>query len=331
MPKQSTAAQNARKDARAGMKYTKALRARNAGLTAPAPAPHVVRFLAERPGDLYQLVGGIAASWAHTGQRVLVLQEASDSWRWAMRLRPRSRRKQTPATPPEPTTSVLWTAPADAPGRLVHHTCMWETLVPSPGRGFPDRDRSELHAVLDAAQHDYDVIVMMPDGTWSSPDREAATAHVVLATVGDFPHTDCRNVLLGSLAETGTPLSPEQSAAVLRERCLAFLFSIHRLKVPLEGVIWHTHEGPPVDAAYLAGIDRDMDRVGLPSLGWTVYKGWVTEYGRLPEAEKLQDPNFVRRHERIATRVRAALDAQPVRAPEGGRPAAREMTAPARG
>ncbi|MFC9682226.1 hypothetical protein [Streptomyces sp. NPDC056948] len=58
-----------------------------------------------------------------------------------------------------------------------------------------------------------------------------------------------------------------------------------------------------------------MDRVGLPSLGWTAYKGWATEQGRLPEPEKLQDPTFVRRHERIATRVRAALDARPVMTP----------------
>lgn len=90
-------------------KYTEALRRAGAG---DAPhAPHVLRFLAERSGNLYYLVGGVAAAWAHSGQRVLLLEEAEDYWRWSMSGvgRSRSRRKKAiePATPPEPTTSTL--------------------------------------------------------------------------------------------------------------------------------------------------------------------------------------------------------------------------------
>ncbi|MEU3657847.1 hypothetical protein AB0E67_34880 [Streptomyces sp. NPDC032161] len=79
--------------------------------------------------NLCHLAGGIAAAWAHTGQRVLLLEEAEDYWRWTMSgvRRSRSRRKKEtePATPPEPTTSTLWASP-DGPGVLVRHTCMWE-------------------------------------------------------------------------------------------------------------------------------------------------------------------------------------------------------------
>ncbi|MEU3891847.1 hypothetical protein [Streptomyces sp. NPDC029041] len=47
-------------------------------------APHVLRFVAERSGNLHHLAGGIAAAWAHNGQRVLLLEEAEDYWRWTM-------------------------------------------------------------------------------------------------------------------------------------------------------------------------------------------------------------------------------------------------------
>ncbi|MFB6784874.1 hypothetical protein ACFCX0_48540 [Streptomyces sp. NPDC056352] len=95
MPKnQSTAAQTARRASRSGGKYTEALRRAKTSKT--AHAQRVLRFLAERSGNLYYLVGGIAAAWAHSGQRVLLLEEAEDYWRWTMSGvgRSRGRRKK---------------------------------------------------------------------------------------------------------------------------------------------------------------------------------------------------------------------------------------------
>ncbi|WP_234381434.1 hypothetical protein [Streptomyces sp. NRRL S-1521] len=87
MPKnQSTAAQSARRASQSGGKHTEALRGA-ATNDAPSP-PHVLRFLAKR--SLYHLVGGIAAAWAYSGQRVLLLEEAEHYWPWTMR--PRSAR-----------------------------------------------------------------------------------------------------------------------------------------------------------------------------------------------------------------------------------------------
>ncbi|WP_328335895.1 MULTISPECIES: hypothetical protein [unclassified Streptomyces] len=234
MPKnQSTAAQSARKDARRGAKYTESLRLRNAAAgteAAPTGAP-VLRFLAEGGGNLYHLVGGITAAWAHSGQRILLLEEAEDYWQWSMTFHSRGRRKRAaPAAPPEPVTSTLFTSSTGS-GALVHHSCMWEARHPSKesNRGLPRTDRSPLKEAIDSARNTYDVVVLLPRLGWSYPDRENATAHVVLGEVDVFPHTDCRVVMPGTGGEEqGVPLSPEQSAAVLRERCLSFLFGSPR-------------------------------------------------------------------------------------------------------
>ncbi|MFI8515434.1 hypothetical protein ACIGHB_30325 [Streptomyces sp. NPDC085460] len=315
MPKnQSTAAQSARRASRDGAKYTDALR-RAKAVEAPRP-PHVLRFLAERSGNLYHLVGGIAAAWAYSGQRVLLLEEAEDYWRWTMSGAGRSRRRRMketePATPPEPATSTLWSSP-DGPGVLTRHTCMWATRHPAQekDRGFPRTDRSPLAAAVADAVDAYDVIVLLPK-YWSYPDREIATAHVVLGEIDVFPDTDCRTALPGPGAEErGVPLSPEQSAAVLRERCLGFLFGSLHLPITLDGAIWQSNWELPVDAAYLQGVDRDMNRVGLRPLGWSLAGRLPLQHRQLPGHDQLEDPGFVQQYQLIATSLRTALAARP--------------------
>ncbi|MEU1669387.1 hypothetical protein ABZ547_38605 [Streptomyces sparsogenes] len=318
MPKnQSTAAQSARRASRSGGKYTEALRRAKTSEATPR-TPHVLRFLAEHSGNLYHLVGGITAAWAHSGQRVLLLEEAEDYWRWTMsgvlERRPRHRRKKEtePAAPPEPTTSTLWASP-DGPGALVRHTCMWEIRHPSRAsdRGWPRTDRSLLAAAVAGALDAYDVIVLLPKSGWGYPDRESATAHVVLGEINVFPDADCRTALPGPGGEEkGVPLSPEQSAAVLRERCLGFLFGFPSLPIWLDGVIWQSNGELPVDADYLAGVDRDMDRVGLRPLGWTLAGRWPDQHRQLP-VDQMKDPGFVQRYQAIADRLHTALDARP--------------------
>ncbi|WP_244291574.1 hypothetical protein [Streptomyces subrutilus] len=319
MPKnQSTAAQAARRASRSGGKYTEALRRAQ---TDEAPrTPHVLRFLAEHAANLYHLVGGIAAAWAHSGQRVLLLEEAEDYWRWTMsgvferRPRHRSKKESAPAVPPEPTTSTLWASP-DGSGVLVHHTCMWEVRHPSreSDRGLPCTDRSPLAAAVAGALDAYDVIVLLPKSGWSYPDRENATAHVVLGEINAFPDADCKTALPGPRGEErGVPLSPEQSAAVLRERCLGFLFGFPSRPIRLEGVIWQSNGELPVDADYLAGVDRDMNRAGLRPLGWTLCERFPDQHRQLPVPDQMTDPGFVQRHQPVAEALRMALDARPV-------------------
>ncbi|MCX4681939.1 hypothetical protein OG413_42845 [Streptomyces sp. NBC_01433] len=153
-------------------------------------------------------------------------------------VRGRGRRKRIePASPPEPTAGTLWASP-DGPGALVHHTLMWEVRHPSKesNRGPPRTDRSPLKASVADTLGAYGVIVLLPRRCWSYPDREHATAHVVLGEVDVFPHVDCRVALPGTGdEEEGVPLSPERSAVVLRERCLGFLFGFPHLPIVLDG------------------------------------------------------------------------------------------------
>ncbi|MEV0695913.1 hypothetical protein [Streptomyces sp. NPDC050388] len=136
--------------------------------------------------------------------------------------------------------------------------------------------------------------------------------HVVLGEIAIFPDADCRTALPGPGGEeSGVPLSPEQSAAVLRERCLGFLFGFPSLPIQLDGVIWQSNGELPVDADYLAGVDRDMNRAGLRPLGWTLCERWPDQHRQLPASDRMKDPGFVQRYQPVAGRLRMALDARP--------------------
>ncbi|GGQ45634.1 hypothetical protein ACFFKE_11430 [Streptomyces mutabilis] len=111
----------------------------------------------------------------------------------------------------------------------------------------------------------------------------------------------------------GVPLSPEQSAAVLRARCPGFLFGSPHLPIRLDGVIWQSNGELPVDEDYLAGVDRDMNRAGLCPLGWAISERWPSSHRELPEPGRLKDLSFVQRYQPIAGRLRKALDARPSR------------------
>ncbi|MEU0213190.1 hypothetical protein [Streptomyces canus] len=76
-------------------------------------------------------------------------------------------------------------------------------------------------------------------------------------------------------------------------------------------MIWQSNRELPVDADYLAGVDRDMDRAGLRPLGWSLAGRRPAPHKQLPEPDQLQDPNFVLRYQPIAGRPRMALDARP--------------------
>lgn len=313
MPKhQTTAAQAARQDANDGAKYTAALRGRRDA--APARTA-VVRFLAEESGHLYELIGGIAAAWAGTGLRVLLLQEADSSWRWTLTgTLPRGRRQQPVVrTAPEPVTAVLWEQPT-GPGTLVHHRCVWDVWGPGSDRGMPVRDRTPVRTAVAAARDAYDIVVLLPDGSWSFPDQELATASIAAVGLADFPHTDCRVAVSDTGEHRGAPLSPEQCAAVLRERHLSFLFGfgLSGLSLSPDALIWQLRGEVPVDDAYLKRVDRDMARVGLHTLGWATLEPLpLRPSRRLPTSEQLASPDFVRPYRGIAGRLRQVLEDLP--------------------
>ncbi|MFD5764269.1 hypothetical protein ACFWIN_00385 [Streptomyces sp. NPDC127049] len=185
-----------------------------------------------------------------------------------------------------------------------------DTFRPMTGHPLPRTDRSLLAAAVADAVDAHDVIVLLPR-CWSYPDREFATAHVVLGEIDDFPDTGCRTLLPGfGGEEKGVSLSPEQSAAVLRERCLGFPFGSAHLPITLDGVIWQLNWELPVDADYLQGVDGDMNRAGLRLLGWSLVGRLPLPYKQLPGPDQLRDPGFVQRFQPITTRLRTALAAR---------------------
>lgn len=293
MPKQqTTAGQAARRDARTGAKYTVALRTRQARAVPPSGQPPVVRFLAEGCHDIHRMTGGIAAARARRGERVLLLEESDPYWRMTHLLKHWRQRKRPEAVPPQPTTSALWRCSRGS-GLIDHHTCLWRQDPTQP-------DRTLLQDAVAAAGKDYDLILLIPDGSWSNPERSVAAVHIAIGVVHDFPHTDCRTVVPGTDEEHGIPLTPQQSAAVLRERCLSHLFGPFQPPVPVAGVVWRVRHEPPVDRGYLDRIDQDMRRVGLPTIAWSVIPDFVMEMDRLPTAAQLADPHFSQPYEQIA-------------------------------
>jgi hypothetical protein len=77
-------------------------------------------------------------------------------------------------------------------------------------------------------------------------------------------------------------------------------------------VIWQSNGELPVDADYLVGVDRDMNRAGLCPLGWMLCERWPDQHRQLPVPDQLKDPGFVQRFQPVAERLSMALDACPV-------------------
>ncbi|MGW2401732.1 hypothetical protein ACWCYY_34785 [Kitasatospora sp. NPDC001664] len=290
---QPTPARAARRAARTGTKYGDALRTFRP--PRPAPLPVIVRFLSDRSYDVHSTVGGIVASWAHQGERVLVLEEADPDWRLFQALTHSGRRKKQEPVPPAPVTRVLWEQPGGT-GRLTHHTCLWQQ---GP---IMQRDRSLLLDALEATREQHDLVVLLPHGGWSYPEDDVAAVHVALGAVDDFPHTDCRMTWPAG-EQRSVDLTPEQSAAVLRDRCLAPLFRNWRKPAVLEGVVWRVRGDLPVDGGYLEAVDQDMLRAGIRSFGWAVTPRFPSTDTNLPDDAKLADPAFLQSYRPAAVQL----------------------------
>lgn len=104
---------------------------------------------------------------------------------------------------------------------------------------------------------------------------------------------------------TRQALSPEQCAAVLRLRCLRFLFEdCDDDPVPLDGVIWRVRGPLPVTEAYLAGVDRDMAQFGVRTLAWSPWtrgSAWVCG---VPSPKQFAEPAFVGHYGEVSAQVR---------------------------
>lgn len=227
----------------------------------------VLQFLFEDRGCLETLPWQFAAAWARAGERVLVLGEY-EPYGMDMRLHSRRAKERKAAEArarawPGPRSTFLWAAPAGrGRGVLASQHTTWSTPR-HPGR--LDRDQSPLKEALALARTEFDVVVLLANDTWA---RTEFVDHFVLLAHGDgIPVTETLarwHRGQSTLAERA--LTPAQSAALLRDRHLRFLYPG---PVPFLGMITcrslhPTRTSPGPDAGFVEAVKENMAAAGLP-------------------------------------------------------------------
>lgn len=287
MPKaQSTAEQRARRDARKGTKYTTALRAH----TQESPSRgQVVQFLARNLHDHVYIIGGIAAAWAHLGQRVLLLRDREPDVRMPSLERVKGKWVSVePPSPPGPYSVPLWTpAPhKGSQGRLAEQDLAWYSTEASPDRPT----NSPLRDAIGYARETFDFIILLPSFVLSDlwHPYDVADHFIAIAGVGDLPRTERRIGRTGTTQVVHQPqLTPQQSAAVLRDRHLSFL---HRHDVAVHGLVCHGEaEAHSTDPAFYNAVAKDMSDSGVPLLGWVAQPTRFVAFGSLPSRKILEE------------------------------------------
>jgi hypothetical protein len=231
-----------------------------------------VQFLTDSFSEVGSLPVQIAGAWARAGLRVLMLheyEEAPSYLRMHLHSRRTKIRKEAEARIdgwPGPRSTVLWQAvPGAGRGIVVSQHAVWSTHSSEP-RGKLSFDDAPLREVMETSRDHFDAIVLM--SSWPQHRYGARCIMLAFSDIPDsetIPFTYDHDVPLPRF-----PLTPQQSAAVLRDRHLRFLATY--ANVPLLGMITSNRfsvRQPPrqVDAAFLAGVEEDMEAVGLPLLG----------------------------------------------------------------
>lgn len=245
-----------------GVKYTK--------LRQPAsPRRHrgrVIQFLTESH-EVATLPHQIAAAWTRQGLHVLIVHEY-EPYRTDLDLYSRNVKKRKAAEAraqahPGPRSTVLVHPDTDH-GRLVdQHSTWW-----AQGEDSPSGKSAPLREVLEAGRAQFDMVILRARGVF--PRVPLVDDFVLLAhTTDGIPFRE--GLTRGSGGDSQTewlPLAPAQSAALLRDRHLKFLFH----PVPLLGMVtsetvWNGDAPARPDPGFVRAVGEDMAAVGLPLLG----------------------------------------------------------------
>ncbi|MFJ4774260.1 hypothetical protein ACIP88_34995 [Streptomyces uncialis] len=203
-------------------------------------------------------------------------------------------------------SKLLWSsAPGTTTGRLVQQAMEWytETTVSGPREDTPLRD---------AVRHGrdaFDLVVLIPDflaDLWC-PHR-FADHFVAIAGAADLPRRERRLRKAGTRQVVHEPrLTPQQSAAVLRDRHLHFLY---RHDVAVHGLVCHGREqARAADPAFYDAVAQDMSTSGVPLLGWITQPDHrrLVPHGTPPSPETLEEDDFVAAHSATARNILSAL------------------------
>ncbi|MFJ9729704.1 hypothetical protein ACIRP3_44035 [Streptomyces sp. NPDC101209] len=230
----------------------------------------VVQFLFENRQSLGSLPWQLAAVWARAGERVLLLAEykpyGADMQLYSRRAKQRKAAEARAQAWPGPRSTVLWTPPAGrGNGVLASQHTAWETPR-DPGR--PECYQGSLKQALALARAEFDIVVLLATPTWA---RTEFTDHFVLLAHSDgIPTTEAlAHWHHGQSAPIERALTPAQSAALLRDRHLRFLYPG---PVPFLGMIacrslHPTRSTPDPGAGFIKSVKEDMAAAGIPLLG----------------------------------------------------------------
>ncbi|WP_328743754.1 hypothetical protein OHT57_00215 [Streptomyces sp. NBC_00285] len=244
-----------------GVRYTQVRQA-----APPSRRGRTVQFLLEDQYDLGTLAVQLAAAWARQGMRVLLVHEykpyRSDMALYSRRVRERKAAERRQQEWPGHRSTLVWRADSGpgAGGLLVEQHVPWSTPPAAPVA----TDRTPLRDALQQGRRHFDTVVLMGRPTW--PQRELVDHFIVLAAGNGAPNAE--TLTHGVLPEERQerPLTAEQSAALLRERHLNFLY--HRPSTFL-GMITGSRQQPAAEPepGFVRAVEANMTAAGIPLLG----------------------------------------------------------------
>lgn len=180
------------------------------------------------------------------------------------RSRERKAAEQREQAWPGSRSTLLWRAATGRgqEGLLVEQHTSWSTPPADPK--YLTGDDSPLRDALQLGRRHFDTVVLMGRPTW--PHRQLVDHFIVLAATNGAPVTE--TLTHGAVPEERQerPLTPDQSAALLRERHLNFLY--HRPAAFL-GMITGSRRLPPAEPVpgFIQAVETNMIAAGIPLLG----------------------------------------------------------------
>jgi len=191
---------------------------------------------------------------------------------------------------PGPRSTTLWRQDSRQAGLVVRQYIPWHSGL-ADGKTLEPFDE----AVRLARQH-FDAVVLMERTSW--PSTHVADHFVVLADAQDYREDIpvSESVPFSYDRQPGRPqypLTPEQSAAVIRDRYLRFL---GHSPVSLLGLITvftrcSQNPAPGPGADFLKGVEENMRAVGCPLLGRIILPSFAARIGRSSDpADILSSP-----------------------------------------
>ncbi|WBO69040.1 hypothetical protein [Streptomyces camelliae] len=248
----------------AGVRYTQVRRR----MVPASRHGRVVQFLFDEQCELGTLTVQIASAWAQQGLRVLLVHKykpyGSDLRLYSRKARERKAAEERQRAWPGHRSTLLRADIRDRGrgGLLVEQHTPWSHPPTDPRR--PSLDEGPLQDALQLGRRHFDALVLMGQPTW--PRRDLVDHFVVLAASNGVPVAETLGHGAVPEERIDRPLTPEQSAALLRERHLKFLY--HRPTAFL-GMITGSRKQPAAEpvSGFSRLVEVDMAAAGIPLLG----------------------------------------------------------------